>query len=307
MVACQSEVEAMRNSRRLLSALAVYLVLATFVQGSDLAAADTGSPWIAGLNAVGDDTFTGFIDAPAPGSTVIRNTNVVVQGWVVDRTAQGWTGIDDVQISLGSPAQGGPLLAHASIGQRRDDVAAALGNAFWVGAGFSASFSDNGLATGTNVLTVSAHTPDTGWWYKQVEVRIDPLPAIAYADDPMLIVREVVPSLDVVQSTPNLTLRGYVIDRNLPLNMVLGVGGSGVSRVQVYLDGPRQGGVFLGNPQLGLNNREATGFGERFLRSGWELTVHPNEFSVDKHDFFIYAASAYWPNETLVVLPFNVL
>ena len=24
-----------------------------------------------------------------------RNTNVVVQGWVVDRTAQGWTGIDD--------------------------------------------------------------------------------------------------------------------------------------------------------------------------------------------------------------------
>jgi len=77
--------------------------------------------------------------------------------------------------------------------------------------------------------------------------------------------------------------------------------------MQVYLDGPRQGGIFLGNPQLGMNNREATGFGQRFLQSGWQLTVHPNEFSVDKHEFFIYAASAYWPNETLVVIPFNVL
>jgi hypothetical protein len=288
-------------------ALAACLALATFVQLSNLAAADAGSPWTPGPNAVGDDTFTGFIDAPVSGSTVVRNSTVVVQGWVVDRTAQGWTGIDDVQIFLGVPGQGGALMAGASIGLRRDDVAAALGNPFWAGAGFSASFSDNGLAAGSNVVTVAAHTPDKGWWYKQLELRVQPLPDIAYADDPLLVVREVLPSLDVVQNTPNLTLRGYAIDRNLPLNMVLGVGGSGVSRMQVYLDGPRQGGIFLGNPQLGMNNREATGFGQRFLQSGWQLTVHANEFSVDKHEFFIYAASAYWPNETLVVIPFNVL
>jgi len=162
------------------------------------------------------------------------------------------------------------------------------------------------LSVGSNVLSVYAHTPDRGWWYKQVEIRIQPLPAIPYADDPLLVVREVLPSLDVDQQTSNLTLRGYVIDRNLPLNTVLGVGGTGVSQVQVYLDGPRQDGIFLGNAQMGLTNREATGFGARFLQSGWELTVHPGEFSVDKHEFFIYAASAYWPNETLLVVPFNV-
>jgi hypothetical protein len=287
--------------------LAAGLALAACAQVSGLAAADAGSSWTPGTNAVGDNTFAGFIDAPVSGSTVSGTSRVLVQGWVVDRTAQGWTGIDDVQIYLGLQDQGGALLTSASLGQRRDDVAAALGNPFWAGAGFSASFLDTNLSVGSNVLSVYAHAPDRGWWYKQVEVRIQPLPAIPYADDPMLVVREVLPSLDVDQHTSNLTLRGYVIDRNLPLNQMLGVGGTGVSLVQVYLDGQRQGGgIFLGNPQMGLTNREATGFGERFLHSGWELTVHPGEFPVDKHEFYIYAASAYWPNETLLVLPFNV-
>ena len=122
---------------------------------------------------------------------------MTVRGWVVDRTAQGWTGIDDVQIYLGLPDQGGSLVTRASIGQRRDDVVAAFGNPFWAGAGFTASFSEGSLAVGSNVLTVYAHTPDRGWWYKQVEVHVEPLPALPYADDPLLIVREVVPSLTV--------------------------------------------------------------------------------------------------------------
>jgi hypothetical protein len=286
--------------------VAACLALGAFVLVVDLVAADADSPWIAGQGAVGDDTFTGFIDVPASGSTVTRDTQVVLQGWVVDRTAVGWTGVDDVQIYLGLPDQGGSLVTHATLGQRRDDVAAALGNAYWANAGFAASFTDNGLATGSNLITVYAHTPDRGWWYKQVEVRIQPLPDIANADDPLLTVREVVPSVDVSQQTQNLTLRGWAIDRNLPLNLTLGVGGSGVSRIQVYLDGPRQTGTFLGDAAMGLTNREATGFGERFLHSGWELTVHPGEFSIDRHEFFIYAASAYWPNETLVLILFKV-
>jgi hypothetical protein len=268
--------------------------------------ADAGSPWLAGPGAIGDDTFAGFIDAPGPGVTVTRNSRVLVQGWVVDRTAQGWTGIDDVQIYLGLQEQGGSLITRASSGQRRDDVATALGNAFWANSGFSASFTDNGLVTGSNLVTIYVHTPDRGWWYKQVEVRVQPLPDLAYADDPLLVVREVVPSLDVDQKTPNLTLRGWAIDRNLPVPLVLGVNGTGVSRIQFYLDGPRQTGVFLGDAAMGRINREATGFGERFLQSGWEMTVHPGEFSIERHEFFIFAASAYSPLEALYVIPFNV-
>ena len=148
-------------------AVAISIALGMFAHVPGLAGADAGSPWSPGPNAVGDDTFTGFIDAPVAGSTVIRNSKVVVQGWVVDRTAQGWTGIDDVQVYLGLQGQGGLLLSHAAIGLRRDDVAAALGSGFWTGAGFSATFADNGLVSGSNTLTVYAHTPDRGWWYKQ--------------------------------------------------------------------------------------------------------------------------------------------
>jgi len=92
----------------------------------------------------------------------------------------------------------------------------------------------------------------------------------------------------------------------VPVNAPVGVGGSGVSQIQFYLDGPRNDGMFLGNAQLGQKNREATGFGAHFSQSGWEMTVHPSDFSVDKHALFIYVASAYWPNETLIIVPFTV-
>jgi hypothetical protein len=73
---------------------------------ADLAAADASSPWTGGPNAVRDDTFVGAIDTPGSGSTVTRNSRVVVQGWIVDRTADGWTGIDDVQIYRGLQGRG---------------------------------------------------------------------------------------------------------------------------------------------------------------------------------------------------------
>jgi hypothetical protein len=85
---------------------------------------------------------------------------VVVQGWIVDRTADGWTGIDDVQIYRGLQGRGDEfLLARASIGIRRDDVATALGNPFWANSGFSAVFTDAGLGVGSNPIAIYAHTP----------------------------------------------------------------------------------------------------------------------------------------------------
>ena len=285
-------------------ALALWLALSQLTPLAAHAAAD--ATWTAGPGASGDNTYLGFIDGPLPGATMLLYSPLVVRGWVVDQTALGWTGIDDVQIYLGLQDQGGTLLAQGRVGQRRDDVVAAFGNPYWAGAGFTASLTTAGLTVGPNLLTVYAHTPDKGWWYRQIEVRIQPLPSLAFADDPLVEVREALPSIDVDQRAPALILRGWAIDRNVPVNAPVGVGGSGVSQIQFYLDGPRNGGTFLGNGQLGQKNREATGFGERFLQSGWEMTLHPSDFSIDKHALFIYAASAYWPNETLVIVPFTV-
>src|SRR5207253_5832566 len=99
---------------RLSFAVCACLALTTLAPAATRAAADAASPWLPGPNAVGDDTFTGFIDAPAVGAMVVPSATLVVRGWIVDRTAAGWSGVDDVQIYLGLQDQGGTLLAHAN-------------------------------------------------------------------------------------------------------------------------------------------------------------------------------------------------
>ena len=294
----------LKDSRRLL--IATCVALSALVHAEIPAAADATSDWLPGPGAAGDNTYAGFIDSPANGSTISFNSEIAVNGWVVDQSASGWSGIDDVQVYLGLQDQGGTLLSRARIAVPRNDVAAVFGNPDWATAGFSVSFADSGLAIGPNQLTIYAHTPDKGSWYRQVEVRVPAPPDRPFADDPLLIVREAAPSLEVTAKTSTLTLRGYVIDRNMPLGTVLGVGGSGVARMQVYLDGPRNTGTLLGMATLGQKNREATGFGERFLNSGFEVTVHPSDFGAERHELFLYALSAYWPNETLEIIPFTV-
>ena len=290
--------------------LALALCLTTLAPVQQSAHANAASPWTPGPNASGDDTYVGFVDTPTSGSTSTPNSLIVVQGWAADQTATGWSGIDDMQVYLGLQDQGGTLMVHGTVGGRRDDVVSSTGNAYWANSGFSASFAEAGLSIGPNLLTVYVHTPDKGWWYKQVQVTVPAPPDRAFADDPLLIVRTADPSLDVAQTASSLILTGYAIDRNLPLTQQLGVGGSGVSVVQAYLDGPRNpgngSGTFVGNATMGQKNREATGFGDRFLMSGWELTLHPRDLTVDKHQLWIYAESAYWPNETLVIVPFTV-
>jgi len=230
-----------------------------------LARADSASPWAPGPDALGEDTYAGFVDSPVSGTSIQPNTSVVIKGWVVDRTAQGWTGIDAVEVYSGLRDQGGTLMVRASNGQPRNDVASALGNPYWANSGFTATFSEAGLAVGPNLLVVYAHTPDKGWWYRQLQVSVPAAPARAYADDPLLILRQATPSLDVAHTASTLTLTGYALDRNLPLSLPLGAGGSGVSSVQAYLDGPRTpgngAGSHIATATLGLKNREATGFG----------------------------------------------
>jgi len=290
--------------------LILAFVLPLLANQPAVAHADAASPWIAGPDATGDDTYAGFIDSPTSGTTLTPQSPVVVKGWVVDRTAVGWTGIDSVEIYSGLRDQGGSLMVQATIGQPRGDVAASLGNTYWANSGFTAAFSQASLTTGSNLLVVYAHTPNKGWWYKRVQLIVPAPPARAYADDPLLIVREATPSLDVAQTTPTLSLTGYAIDRNMPTSLQLGAGGGGVSSVLAYLDGPRTpgngAGSLIATASLGQKNREATGFGERFGMSGFEIDIHPSDLSVDRHVLYIYADSAYWPNETLVVIPFTV-
>jgi hypothetical protein len=113
------------------------------------------------------------IDIPSAGASVAA-TDLQIAGWFVDLTAQGWAGADDVEIFLGTMDGGGRPLAHAQFQQPRPDVAAGLKNPFWAASGWSATVPLAGLPTGSNTLSVYAHTPGRGWWVRQVSVTVQP-------------------------------------------------------------------------------------------------------------------------------------
>src|SRR5262245_57954278 len=110
--------------------------------------------WAPGPGAAGDNTYQGFIDQPQAGATVSAGSPITVSGWVADSTAEGWTGIDGVQVQ-----QGDRVLAQGTVGLSRPDVAALTGNPFWGSSGFSVVVPGGSLAAGPTTLTVVAHTP----------------------------------------------------------------------------------------------------------------------------------------------------
>ncbi|HET6315068.1 MAG TPA: hypothetical protein VFG86_01325, partial [Chloroflexota bacterium] len=81
------------------------------------------SGWQPGPEAILDSTYDGFVDAPAAGATVPGSGSFIVNGWFVDRTAEGWAGADDVQVFLGAMGGGGTMLAKGQVAQNRPDVA----------------------------------------------------------------------------------------------------------------------------------------------------------------------------------------
>jgi hypothetical protein len=153
--------------------LAVMLIsLGVLLATPTLAAPVLGEGWLAGPGAAGDNTYSGVIDAPAVSAPVTSSGAVQMAGWFVDRTADGWAGADDVEIYLGTMGNGGALLTHAFFARARPDVAATFGRADWVASGWSAIVPTTALVPGNNVVSVYAHSPAKGWWYKQVTLNV---------------------------------------------------------------------------------------------------------------------------------------
>ena len=155
--------------------LGIVFTLVVLASSAPPAAAILGDGWLPGPGAMGDNAYSGIVDMPVMKDQVMRAGAVRVSGWFLDRTASGWAGADDVEIYLGTMANGGVLLAHAQFAQDRPDVAGTFGRADWLASGWSASVSTDTLLPGPNVLSVYAHSPAKGWWYTQVTIQVDPL------------------------------------------------------------------------------------------------------------------------------------
>jgi hypothetical protein len=307
------------------------LAILTLLGGAlPAAAADPTTSWTAGPGAGGDDTYDGYVDLPAAGSTVAAGSSLLVGGWVVDKTAQGWAGIDQVQVFQGQMGAGGTMLAKGIVGQNRPDVGAALGTPAFAVSGFSASVPAEALHPGPLTLLVYAHTPSKGWWYKQTSVTVTvgqgqaapsgtPAPSTGGTAEPVtqsvpggvgatrgsLVVGVTDPKVgQQVHTDRDFTIMGYALDKSAGLNQ--GVQNSGVDKVEVFMDGPRGKGTPLGGASLGYSDPNAAGFGGQFANAGFRLTFHPTQFSVASHNLYVYARSAVNGAEVVGLVPINI-
>jgi hypothetical protein len=292
--------------RALLSLVALVVILCA----PALAAADPLSDWTAGPNAIGDNTYAGFIDTPAMNATV-STSNFTVSGWFVDTQAEGWAGADDVQIWQGTMDGGGMLLAHAAFAQNRPDVGIALGNPFWANSGFVGTVPPGALGTGAQTLSVYVHTPGKGWWFKQVQVNVSPSAGVgvptstAGAQPPVIVVES--PNQGTSFTTKQtFQVIGYALDPAAAANQ--GSQGSGIDSVTVYADAPReQNGNFMGHADLGFSDATAAAaYGSQFAYSGWRFNVSATSFHAGVHNLYFYAHSVVTGKENRVALGFAV-
>jgi hypothetical protein len=244
--------------------------------------------WSPAAGAVGDNTYVGYIDQPASGATIASGASFTVSGWVVDTTAEGWAGIDGVQVMLG-----GTLLTNAAIALNRPDVAAALGNPFYANSGFHATVS-TALPAGSQTLTVVAHTPSKGSWSQQVTVNVGaPTGPVLVAPNATsgIVLRIISPTPDdVIVATTNGAIYGVAYDTRTRPEL-----GIGVDRVQAYLDGARgtAGSQYLG---------DAT-----FNGTNWTIVWSPTRYNqVRHHILWVYARSNVTGEEALVQQEINI-
>lgn len=266
--------------------LALEAVLTPAVQAQAVSSTSVAT-WLPGPDAGGPLTYVGAIDqqpSTADGRLV---------GWVVDTTAQGWTGIDDVEVWDGPMTLGGKQISRAQIQVGRDDVASALDNPYFKSSGFIANIPGDVLALGP-MLYVYAHTPGKGWWY-QLVFPITAAPGVAH---PVLQIQTPT-ALATVHSTRPFTARGFAYDAAASPAQ-----GAGIDRVQLYLDGDRKTGLYIGDATLGSFDQFANTAGTQFARAGWQLTFQVSSWmpSVSDNQFVnltIYAHSSVTGAETM--------
>lgn len=243
-------------------------------------------PWQAGPGATGDSTIQGVVDTPASGATLPTNGLIKISGWVVDTSAQGWSGIDDVRVFVGTSMDTGTFISHPVVGQSRPDVASTLGNPFFLNAGWSGVLDTGGLTPGQDLLGVYAHTPGNGWWFTAFTVSVGSTTAGGL---PKLQVTAPLPDQQVSDRLPYFRVTGTVTD---PVH-----GPNAIDYVEVWLNG-----------EQGSDTGKLLGVADLDTRSGaWFVDFNPANYPQIASNLYVYAHSAVTGKRTLVVVHFTIV
>lgn len=154
------------------SLLAALVLLTLVAWGGGLPSAHGQSMdrgWLPGPRSTGPVTLDGQVETPRAGARLAAEEPFLVSGWVVDVTAEGWAGIDEVRLYAGPMEdEDAAPIATAQVARDRPDVAAQLGNPFWAASGFAATVPGSAFGPGTSELRAYVRTPSRGWWYRSI-------------------------------------------------------------------------------------------------------------------------------------------
>jgi S1-C subfamily serine protease len=134
-------------------------------------------PWL----GAGPLPIMGVIDLPRDGDRV-RAGQMRIAGWAVDPNGEGlpWNGIDEFRAYLNVVDPATRLDGDSRYGRgERPDVAAFLGRADYAQSGFHL---DVDVPVGQHTLHVFVHSAVSGWWYKSIDIAVEPPPPPPSAD-----------------------------------------------------------------------------------------------------------------------------
>jgi hypothetical protein len=240
--------------------------------------------WQPGPDGIGGNTYVGFIEQPASGNVALGEP-FVLSGWLVDTSAQGWAGFDQVQVYSGPMGSGGALLATAVVGLERPDVAGTLGNPYWDTSGFSAEVPGSAFQSGIGPVLVYAHTPGKGWWYTRIYLSVTESPVTSNSSGPPTVSINSPTAEETIQvNRGSFTITGSAADPQAGRSV-----GSGIDQVAVYLNGRREDprSVFLGNAELNGTD--------------WSLTFSPALYPWGSTSLYAYARSRLTGQESKAV------
>jgi hypothetical protein len=277
-------------------------------------------------------SIIGRIESPTRGQRVGSGANLLVSGWAADTTAQGWSGIDGVEVWSGAKDKGGTKLASGMVGLNRPDGADALGCC--ATSGFNAVVPASALSSlsGASSLFVYLHTPNKGTWYKTASINVSA--GVSYLQAPIVGFLRPINGEIISQKQLNnkYSLYGFALDRNAitdPNNQTLGPANTGISAVNIYIDGMRgdPNAIALGPAGLSagvlVNNKTTPGpgapaiipnksyvglgFGPQFVFAQWSIATNPSLFAAEQqHTAYAYATSSITGRTSMAQVTFFV-
>jgi hypothetical protein len=256
------------------------------LRGSRFVRVSSSSQWTPGPLAQSTDSMMGAVDPVFNGDA---NANALtLTGWVADPSAtDGTTGVDGLDVYVGTDLTAPLPLAGARMGQKRDDVVSNMGNPAWVDSGFTISLPLDTMPAGPTQLTLVAHTPDGATWLSSLAVVVPslgavPAPAVLTHVNPVAVATPLPPFHAEVEAPQP----GDQVSRTVVVQVLA----QGADRVDVFLEPDRdEGGKLVGTSTRPLGS---TGV--------MNVTV---SLPTDGHTLYVHVASSVTGQQALFTVP----